>query len=129
MAEAIREQGLESTFISYLRYLAAPAMALNDFTFNQRVIFTPLTFADQDTTPSVRDGFLYVVTNTVGATITDFDDGVAGQMILLSFTDANTTITDGGNIALSAAFTGSANDTMILVKVGTTWQEVARSVN
>ena len=68
--------------------------------------------------------------NTV-ATITS---GVAGQMLILEFVDALVTITDdatgnAGTVNLSAAFTSSAEDTMMLISDGTSWRELSRSVN
>lgn len=81
-------------------------------------------------TPSVAAGNVFNVTNGGATTITDFTGGQAGQTITLIFTDANTTVTDGGNIALSGAFTSSADDVMVLVTAnGTAWKEQSRSVN
>jgi hypothetical protein len=67
--------------------------------------------------------------NTGATTISMFDDGRAGQEIVILFTSSNTTITDGGNIKLSAAFTSTANDVMKLIFDGTDWYETSRSVN
>ena len=69
-------------------------------------------------------------TNTV-ATITG---GVAGQIIVLVFVDGLVTITDDatGNantVNLSAAFTSSANDIMMLISDATSWREISRSLN
>jgi len=68
--------------------------------------------------------------NTV-ATITS---GVAGQMLILEFVDALVTITDdatgnAGTVNLSAAFTSTAEDTIMLISDGTSWREISRSVN
>jgi len=67
--------------------------------------------------------------NTIGIIV-----GAAGTMLTLIFTDANITITDdatgaANTINLGSAFTSTANDTMLLVKDGTSWREVSRSVN
>lgn len=84
---------------------------------------------NNDTTPSIKGRTDWVVNNSGGTTITMFDDGVPGQTIQLLFTNTNTTVTDGGNIKLSGAFTSSADDTMRLIFDGTNWYELNRSVN
>ena len=82
-----------------------------------------------DTTPDVSNGSLFTVTNSGGTTITAFDNCQAGKIFTLLFTDANTTVTDGGTIALSAVFTSTANDTMSFYCDGTNAYETARAVN
>ena len=131
MAEPLLSQEINDPqgYISHARYFSQPITFSQDVTFQGRKIHTVHTFADADATPSVRSGYLFKTANTGATTITDFDDGLEGQEILISFNDANTTITDGGNIALSGAFTSTTNDIMRLVKIGSTWQEQNRSVN
>lgn len=80
-------------------------------------------------TPSVIGNTFFTVTNGGATTITNFTGGKIGQQITLLFTDANTTVTDGANIKLSAAFTSTADDTMRLIYNGTAWFELSRSVN
>jgi len=68
--------------------------------------------------------------NTVG-TITG---GVSGMELTLFFIDAFVTITDtdaatADTVNLSAAWTGSANDTLTLIFRGNKWFEKSRSVN
>lgn len=87
------------------------------------------TFADGDTSPSVRGFYKFKTANTSGTTITTFDDGHPGQEILIIFTDANTTIAETDNIKLSASFTSMADATMRLVYDGASWFEISRSVN
>lgn len=86
------------------------------------------TVADGDTTPSVLGSNIKVTGNTNPTTITDFDDGVEGQILYLIFTDANTTLSDG-TLKLSAGFTSTANDTMVLLRRSSAWHELSRSVN
>jgi len=93
------------------------------------VIERLITFTDEDTTPSVKNANLCITTGTT--TITDFDDGVVGQIITIKAT-GNITITDGAPIILS----GSANyemtdtDTLTLAMFDDqVWQEISRSVN
>jgi hypothetical protein len=87
------------------------------------------TFGNGDTTPDVSSGDIYSTNNTNPTTITTFDNGHAGQVIRIVFTDANTTIAESGNIKLSAAFTSTADDTMTLLFNGANWYELSRSVN
>lgn len=56
------------------------------------IILPRITFTDGDTTPSVLDEAYFVTANTGATTITDFDDGVAGQQIVVEVGDANTTV-------------------------------------
>jgi len=97
--------------------------------FESSVRYHRSAFADQDTTPSVALSNVFLVTNTVATTITDFDDGEEGQLLLLSFADANTTLTDGGNLLLEGNFVSTANSTILLLKVSTGWRELSRSMN
>lgn len=89
------------------------------------------TYTAADTTPSVADTEVLPIANSGAISITTFDDGTAGQRIILQFADANTTIVHGATVKLSGGsnFTSTANDTMTLVLVSSVWYEVARSVN
>ena len=93
--------------------------------------FLPIaTFADADTTPSVKGGTLFKTNNTGATTITNFDDAVEGTIIIIYCGDANTTI-DRTNARLSGGvnFTCTAEDMIALVKIGSLWKELFRSVN
>lgn len=86
-----------------------------------------------DTTPSVRNrvnggGGLHI-TNSGATTITNFDDGNEGDVIVCTFADSNTTV-NRSNAALAggANFTSTANDSLTLVKRGSLWIEQARAV-
>lgn len=98
---------------------------------NGRISRVPITFVNNDTTPTVYEGDFFKASNTVGTTITAFDDGVKGQEITIIFTTNNTTITDSASIQLNGGvdFTGTTNDVLRLIYDGTTWFEVSRSVN
>ena len=87
------------------------------------------TLVDNDTTPSVDGMEAALVSNSGATVVTALDGGRQGQQITLAFTNANTTMTDGGTLRLSAAFVSTADDTMTLRFDGTNWLEVARSVN
>lgn len=83
-----------------------------------------------DTTPSVMLSYGLDISNSAATTITAFDDGVEGQLIVLNFNDANTTV-DRTTCVLAggANFVSTQWDTLTLIKRGPYWWEVARSVN
>lgn len=86
---------------------------------------------DGDTTPSVAKGGYFYTQNTGATSITDFDDGVAGQEIIVKL-DANTTLVyNGAKIYLKDATdaTGATNGIITLKKwsAGSAWVEVSRS--
>lgn len=89
------------------------------------------TFTDTDTTPSVKGREYFKCGNTGATVITAFDDGAPGQVVEIIFTNANTTVTDGGTIFLAGAanFVSSADDVLRLRFNGTNWYETSRSVN
>ena len=91
----------------------------------QRVI----TFVDMDATPSVKDANMCITTGTTA--ITDFDDGITGQCIIVKAT-GNIVITNGTPIKLAGAanFSMTANDTLTLrMFEDQVWTECSRSVN
>ncbi|GAH30620.1 unnamed protein product, partial [marine sediment metagenome] len=85
---------------------------------------------DNTGTPSVAGGSKFITGGTT--TITDFDDGITGQIIYVISEDS-LTITDGTNIYLdgSANYTTfAASDTITLIcKADNKWYELARSNN
>ena len=91
-------------------------------------LFKFVTWASGDTTPSVLGGKAFKTANAGATTITFFDDGIEGQEITIVFGDANTTLTDGGNLALAGGFTSTTNDVMHLIYDGTVWCEISRSI-
>lgn len=93
---------------------------------------TVTTFTADDTTPSVAGGHLFRVpdTWTAGNDITDFDDGVIGQQLVVIGGDSDCVVRDSGNpLYLAGDWTASAGDTLTLIKVGAIWYELARSDN
>ena len=80
-----------------------------------------------DATPSIAGGELFLTGGTTA--ITDFDDGVTGQIITI-IAEHGIDITDGTNIFLSGSATWSmtATDTLTLIcKEDNKWYEIARS--
>lgn len=57
-----------------------------------RNIATPTNLVDADTTPSLAGNQIFHTANTGATTITNFDDMVYGEEVLLIFRDVNTTI-------------------------------------
>ena len=88
------------------------------------------TYTAADTTPSVANVSFLSITNSSPITITNFDDWVDGQIIVLLFTDSNTTI-NRSNAYLSGAvnFVSSSADILVLRHDANYWYEVCRSVN
>ena len=97
-----------------------------DVTVGGATVYTIATLAN-DATPSVLGARTFLTGGTT--TITDFDDGVTGQEIVI-MAEHTITITDGTNIFLngSANFAMTDSDTLTLIqKVDTFWYEIARS--
>ena len=88
------------------------------------------TYTAGVTTPSVSGVSFLSITNSSPTSITNFTGGTEGQILVLWFADANTTVTRS-NAYLSGGvnFTSTANDTLTLLYLSPYWYEVARSVN
>ena len=99
------------------------------------LLLAEATAAADDTTPSVANiNVLKIPANTTGTTITQLDDAIAGQVVIIIGTSASNSsqISDGGNFKLvgSSAFTADVDDSITLyTSNGTTWIELSRSVN
>lgn len=57
----------------------------------------PIAFTSGDVTPSVSQYASFSTNNSSATTITDFDDGVSGQVIFVRCADSNTTIQHNGS--------------------------------
>lgn len=87
---------------------------------------------DGDPTPSVWGLEKVYVLNTSATTITAFDDGYSGQVILVRFLDLVTTLNQTGNISLTGATSYTPNTGKVMMQFvydGSKWQELSRSVN
>ncbi len=71
-------------------------------TFSGALICTVGTFSADDLTPSVSGGVSFLTNNASAKTITQFDDGVNGQIINIIAADDNTTIASNANIKHNA---------------------------
>jgi len=102
---------------------------LNGVTSEYSGTYGPSTVLADDATPSVKHGKTFVTGGVT--TITDFDDGVEGQIITI--VSAHTvTITDGTNILLNGSvdYNMTANDTLTLInRSDGKWSELARQVD
>ena len=88
-----------------------------------------VTFTSGDGTPTIANANVFITAGTTA--ITDFDNGVVGQVIYIKAT-ANITITDGAPIILagSANYDMTDTDTLTLCMFDDqVWQEVSRSIN
>ncbi len=90
-------------------------------------------FSNGDTTPSIDGSSVFKTkTSAVGSTtITDFDDGDAGDEITVICSNSNTRINDGSGIETpsGAQLRCVANDVYKFVYDGTTWFTVSVSDN
>lgn len=74
-------------------------------------------YAPGDTTPTVANGVQQLLLTNASATdITNFDNGVTGQVLMLKFADANTTLKLNTNMRLAGDIVGSIYRTVQLVK-------------
>ena len=80
-------------------------------------------------TPSVSGANAVRLTDATATTLTDFADGVSGQILVVLASNSNTTIDHAPNIALagSANWTMSNGDILVLWRVGSLWRELSRS--
>ena len=70
------------------------------------------------------------IANASPTTITNFTNAYEGQVITLTFADANTTINRANAfLAGGVNFTSTASDTLVLKKLGSGWYEISRSLN
>ena len=88
------------------------------------------TYTAGATTPLVLGISTMFIANSSPTSITNFTNGVAGQIITLIFSDANTTVTRNKCYLLGGLnFTSTSFDTLTLISDGSDWYEVSRSVN
>jgi hypothetical protein len=122
---------LKDCLISALKTLLFGAAVAMDSVFS----FKMVTIAADDATPDVSGGNVFTTSANTGATaITDLDGAVAGQPIILIGGSAtnSSTIADSGVFSLSAAWTASVDETLVLICTGTgpnTFVELSRSTN
>lgn len=102
-----------------------------------RLAYKVSNIADGDATPNVSSGNVFVTANTSQTIITQFDGGVAGQVMRLHFRDVFTRVQHGVNIRLQGGIhypspisLSTAYDVLILSTIdGTIFVEESRSHN
>ena len=107
-------------------------MASGGGAFSGAVGNTIRTFTDKDPTPDVRTGNVFAAANSKATSITNLDNGAAGQIITIFATTAYTTFVHNTKLMLLAGaknITLAANDTIQLLCIGKTWLEISRSDN
>ena len=111
--------------------IAAITLENNVFSTSTNYAFTATggTLTVNSATPSVAGRRQWREANTSPTTITSLPGGINGQEIVILFTSANTTLTDGGTLKLNGGFTSTADDMMKFVFDGINWYEISRSVN
>lgn len=82
-----------------------------------------------DTTPSVANTNLLVYSTDANLTITGLDDGVSGQIVVITNYGANTLTVSAFFYASAGAFAMGGQDTLTLINYGGVWLELARSTN
>jgi len=95
---------------------------------------TDITLGAGDTTFAAVGEYMQITGDVGTNTIATITGGLAGQIIILVFVDGLVTITDdatsnANTVNLSAAFTSSANDIIMLISDGTSWREISRAIN
>jgi len=89
-----------------------------ELTNGSRITINPtITFQDQDTTPDVGSGNSFITNNGRATTITKFDAAKGDQVFTIICNDANTTIQNNSDIALSgsANFVMASGDTLTML--------------
>ena len=87
-----------------------------------------VSYVQGTTTPSAAGVSAYFISNSSATTITNFTNGVAGQVLFLKFSDANTTINrSNAYLAGGVNFVSTTNSTLVLMSDGTFWYEICRS--
>lgn len=99
------------------------------FSIEPRTVYLIRTFIDSDTTPSVFGGEYWKFDNSGATSITNFDNGLEGQIILVQF-DGNTTLVDGNiktnrTSTLTPDTTPKLDEVLSFIKVNNIWREIA----
>jgi hypothetical protein len=89
------------------------------------------TFTDGDTSPLVTKAGLYVAANTSATSITTFDGGADGQILMINADNGNTTLVNGSTLRLAGGVnkTMATRDVIQLVYRSTVWYQMSYSTN
>jgi hypothetical protein len=110
----------------------APAVAANGTYGNNAE--QPVTLAESATTLAITKNNVAVTGDAAGNTVATITGAGPVGLYTFRFIDDKVTITDtaegtANTVNLSAAFTSSADDILVLYWNGTSWREASRSVN
>jgi hypothetical protein len=88
-------------------------------------------FTDGDTSPSVTKAGLYVANNSSATSITMFDNGVDGQILMVTADNGNTTLVNGSTLRLAGGVnkTMATRDVIQLVHRTGVWYQMSYSTN
>lgn len=91
----------------------------------------PLTFTASDVTPSIKGSNVFACAATGSGPITNFDDGISGQMIAVRLTASYALTHDVTKIRCPGAsdVTAAAQKWVLLVLLGTVWQVLSVSTD
>jgi len=105
----------------------------DDMNVSKVISQTVHTLAQNDATPSVAAGNIFITNNTSNTNITGLDDGVAGQEVTIIIQDTNTNFYDGTNFNIFRSLnwtTPNVNDVAKFLCVdGTKWVMTSRMDN
>jgi hypothetical protein len=89
------------------------------------------TLTNNSTTPSVLRAGLYLASNSSATSITNFINGVDGQVLMITAENGNTTLVNGATLRLAGAVnqTMAQRDGITLVKNGSEWRQISYSTN
>lgn len=91
------------------------------------------TFVNNDLTPSVSGGnlFLCATGHSAARSLTNFDDGLEGQIIIIKGANPTykTTLVDGTYLKLNGNWVEATNNMIMLIRIGSYWYELCRSAN
>lgn len=96
--------------------------------FTDRVKHRDTALTVNSTTPSVAGGNWFTTANNAGTAITDFTNGVNGQMIHVQVLDANTTIVNGAGLITFGGKTLTGNNRVFtFLRSNSVWKQIAGS--
>jgi hypothetical protein len=86
---------------------------------------------DNSATPSVTRAGLYLASNSSSTSITNFTDGVEGQVLMINATNGNTTLVNSASLRLAGATnkTMATRDVIQLTRQSSVWYQMSYSKN
>lgn len=93
--------------------------------------FGAYNLTNNSTTPSVLRAGLYVANNSSATSITNFTDGVQGQVLMINATNGNTTLINSASLRLAGAVnkTMASGDVIQFVRFQNVWYQMSYSTN